>query len=81
MRAVVFECYLQHADPAAFPAFRKNSLLIDIGRIFSRIEQFRASNRQTELLEEVSDIFDTLPDLEFFEQLEKSCDDDIFLRQ
>jgi hypothetical protein len=80
MKAVVYECYLHHADPASFPAYQKNNILLDIGRIHHRINQCHDSERKTELLQEVSEIFEVLPDLEFFEQLERSCEDDVFFR-
>jgi hypothetical protein len=80
MQATVFETYLQHANPDVFPAFRKNLLLIDLGRIISKINQFHetAGFNHLELIEEISNIFETMPDLDFFEQLDKTCKDAVF---
>jgi hypothetical protein len=85
VHTTVLECYLLHLDPDSTPAYIKNNWLIEIGRIHSRLREYRelrirenAYNGDA-LLAEISDILETLPDLEHFETLEKNCHDDFFL--
>jgi exonuclease III len=90
MRCVVMECHLVHSDPESVPAYLKNELLENLGVIFHKIklkgklelnsESYGENNseRIEELMAEISDSIETLPDLPFFENLPKSCDSDIF---
>jgi Reverse transcriptase (RNA-dependent DNA polymerase) len=90
MKCVVFEAHLTHSDPAAVPAYVKNELLEKIGMVMYKLEtkskleldheMFDRDNREiiSELSTEVETDLELLPDLEFFQGLPKSCDDDIF---
>jgi hypothetical protein len=87
--ATVLEAHLQNADCNSFPTYEKNRYLLELGRIFHRIEEYNA-NKLTRinngndigndhyLLVEIQEILETLPDLEFSENIEKSCTADFF---
>jgi Reverse transcriptase (RNA-dependent DNA polymerase) len=87
--ATVLEAHLQNADSNSFPSYEKNRYLLELGRIFNRIEDFNANKlirlsngndigNDQQLMVEIDEIFETLPDLEFFENIDKSCSADIF---
>jgi hypothetical protein len=90
IRATVLECHLQHVDPDVFPPFRKRELLETIGMVHNKINlvnSLRNNNyydnqgighQISGLLMEIEEIFETLPDHEFFEGLEKNCEKDHF---
>jgi hypothetical protein len=74
----VLENYIVNADPDAVPGYLTRGLLIDIGRIESGIQDWVKNNQDPVRIEEVENIFETLPDLEFFEELPRSGSDDFF---
>jgi hypothetical protein len=85
VRTTVYESYLVHTDGNAFPGFRKNELLIEIGRINNNLRNYfslkMAGGNEIEtnrLLDEILAILETLPDPEFFFNLPLECEDDFF---
>jgi hypothetical protein len=73
VRSTVFESYLVHTDDDAFPRYRKNELMIDIGRINNLMRTYfnlktnaEEENQMQDILAEASAILETLPDPEFF---------------
>jgi exonuclease III len=89
----VKEFYLNNADPEAVPRFTVNTLRFEIGRIHSKLKtatdlelNLLKTNNITQadrdllknILNEAEDIAETLPGLEFFENLPTNCDPDIF---
>jgi exonuclease III len=88
VRATVFEVYIHHADSNSYPAYEKNSHLINIGRIMDWLKTYSANcidnsanglpTPDAGLLVEAENILETMPDIEYFEGLEKSCPDDVF---
>jgi hypothetical protein len=85
VRSTVFESYLVHTDDEAFHRYRKNELMIDIGRInnlmriyFNLKTNAENENQIQNMLAEASAILETLPDPEFFFNLPLSCEDDFF---
>jgi hypothetical protein len=85
VRSTVFASYLVHTDDDAFPRYRKNELMIDIGRINNLMRTYfnlktnaEEENQMQDILAEASAILETLPDPEFFFNLPLSCDDYFF---
>jgi hypothetical protein len=91
IKTKVLENYLIHANPDTIPRYVVNDLLIDIGRIermvrdfqkikFERenLQDFMFEQVESDLLEQAEGVFEGLPDLQFFLNLELSCDDDFF---
>jgi hypothetical protein len=86
VRTTVLECYLVHTDTDAFPRYRVNELLLEIGRIRYKLQshiRLRKSNINNgpvnnELIGEALAILETMPDLEFFDELPLTCEDDFF---
>jgi hypothetical protein len=90
IKSKILESYVIHADPYTVPGFVRNNILIDIGRIERMVRQILESkydfdpllpvrdDDSDELLEQAMDIFETLPDIEFFENITLSCADDYF---
>jgi hypothetical protein len=85
VRIVVAECHLQHSDPSVFPPYQKRQLLEQIGLIQHKLNMVNrikpvplTTTEITSVLSEVEDMLETFPDPEFFEQITKSCEDDIF---
>jgi hypothetical protein len=85
---------LNNADPDAVPRYTINTIRYEIGRSLSKLKQATeleysalANNNindalQAELsnlIQDAADIAETLPDLEFFENLPVLCNADIFL--
>jgi hypothetical protein len=46
VRSTLYESYLVHADTDAFPGFRKNELLLDIGRINNNMRTYFAFKKK-----------------------------------
>jgi hypothetical protein len=85
VRSTVFESYLVHTDENAFPRYRKNELMLEIGRINNLMQTYfnlkinaEGANQLQDILAEASAILETLRDPEFFFNLPLSCDDDFF---
>jgi hypothetical protein len=88
VQATILEFHLQNADSASFPPYEKNRLLLDLGRIFHRINEHSTANltriengeplvNETDMLNEIGEIFET-GILEYFENIEKSRSPDVF---
>jgi hypothetical protein len=92
VRTSVFECHLQHADPDIFPPYLKRELLETLGLIHNKINTVHELsmgnspddpnilNQKKEIIQEIEALMETLPETDFFENIEKSCDADVFLR-
>jgi exonuclease III len=91
--AAVREAYLNHVDRNSVPSFITNPIKIDIGRMYNfwreadqtEYEHVLAgtlsdviTDRILELRRNAADILESLPDLEFFENLPLSCEPDLF---
>jgi hypothetical protein len=74
----VLECYIVNADPDSVPRYQTRNLLIDIGSIDRLIREWIKDESKIEKITEAEDIFDTLPDLGFFEGLPRTGTDDFF---
>jgi hypothetical protein len=71
LRSTIFESYLVHADDEIFPWYRKNELLLEIGRINYKLKEHYNRKKNDEqyndfLLDEARAVLETLPDPEFF---------------
>jgi exonuclease III len=91
VKTKILESYLIHTDPETIPRYVKFDLLIDIGRIESMVRQslkvkydkgeLEMENNERisqELLDNARDIYETLPNHDFFLNLTLACDDDFF---
>jgi hypothetical protein len=89
----VKEFYLNNADPATLPRYIVNTLRFEIGRILNKLStataiEFNGLKNNTfdhntsvqiaELIEEATHASETLPALEYFENLILGCDPDFF---
>jgi exonuclease III len=89
----VKETYLNNADPEAVPRYTTNLLKAELGRVFSKLKEatnleFNALNDNNitdnirlqvdNLIQDASDISETLPSIDFFEDLPLSVNPDIF---
>jgi hypothetical protein len=79
VRHLVAECHLHHSDPQAFPAYQKRILLEHIGLINHKLNLVNKIGLENEnALLEALDLLETFPDPDFFNQIPKECDDQIF---
>jgi hypothetical protein len=78
VKTKVLESYIIHADPDAVPGFLVRNFLIDIGRIERLIKIWIKNELDHDIISEAESIFETLPDLEFFEQLPRESSADFF---
>jgi Reverse transcriptase (RNA-dependent DNA polymerase) len=90
VKLTVMESYLHNSDPQVFPSYQKRVLLESIGSILEKINRINLlrfkKNEQpvlytvpvAELIQECKDSFELLPDLTFFEAIEKTCTDAVF---
>jgi hypothetical protein len=71
----ILENYIIHADPESVPRYISTNILIECGRIEPLVRQ-GITDPDPENFILAAEIFETLPDLEFFENLPQSCSDD-----
>jgi hypothetical protein len=74
----VLESYIVHSDPDVVPRYQSRNWLIDIYRIERYIKNWVSNNDQLELIGEAEAIFETLPELEIFENLPRTGSDEFF---
>jgi hypothetical protein len=84
------ESHLTHSDPQAVPGYIKFELLEKLGLIFHKLKCKRDLELNTEmtgtdnklviqtLLSDIETDLELLPPLDYFQDLPKSCDDDVF---
>jgi exonuclease III len=74
----ILECYLVNADPDAVPGFKIREKMIDIGRIDCLIRAWVKNSENLEIITEAESIFDTLPPLDYFENLPRAGSDEFY---
>jgi hypothetical protein len=80
VKTKVIECYILNADPEVLPGYRWRDLLLDLGRIECNVRNSvkGAILDEQDPLVSAEEILETLPELEFFENLPLTVTDDFF---
>jgi hypothetical protein len=78
VKTKVLESYVIHADPDSVPGYMRRNLLTDFGRIEGLIRDWVRTPNSNEPIESAENIFEVLPNLEFFEEIPLSSSDDFF---